>query len=99
MCQRSRPAVPDDPAVVEDLLKLGSGSTALSGCQVCLPAFIGWIEAGNIDDKLNFPQLDRGCSMQSFQGESRILSSQRSLRLNRRQPKRLHLRVQREAFA
>src|SRR5712692_4178685 len=38
MRQRSRPAVPDDPAVVENLLKLGGSSTALSGCQVCFSA-------------------------------------------------------------
>src|ERR1035438_3597094 len=31
MRQRSRPAVPDDAAVVENLLKLGRGSVALSG--------------------------------------------------------------------
>jgi hypothetical protein len=34
MRQGSRPTVPDDSAVVDDLLKLGSGSTALSGCRV-----------------------------------------------------------------
>src|ERR1019366_1626776 len=34
MRQRSRPAVPDDAAVVENLLKLGSGGTTLSRCQV-----------------------------------------------------------------
>src|SRR5208282_1862956 len=38
MRQRSRPAVPDDAAVVDDPLELGRGGTALSGCQVCLPA-------------------------------------------------------------
>jgi hypothetical protein len=31
MRQRSRPAVPDDAAVVENLLKFGGGSGALSG--------------------------------------------------------------------
>src|ERR1019366_8952862 len=36
MRQRSRPAVPDNAAMVENLLKLGDGSAALSGCQVCL---------------------------------------------------------------
>ena len=36
--------------------------------------------------------------MQGIQGGSRILPVQRQLRLNRRQPKRLHLGVQREAF-
>ena len=35
--QRSRPAVPDDTAVVENLLELDGGSTALPGSQVCLP--------------------------------------------------------------
>ncbi len=56
--QRSRPAVPDDAAVIENLLKLGGGSTPLSGCQVCLSAYIHRIEAGNIYDEQNFPQLD-----------------------------------------
>ena len=37
-------------------------------------------------------------SLQSIQGDSRIFSVQRQLRLNRRQPERLHLRVQREAL-
>ena len=36
MRQRSRPAVPDDAAVVENLLELGGCGTALPGCQVCL---------------------------------------------------------------
>ncbi len=57
MRQRSRPAVPDDPAVVENLLKLG-GSAALSGSQVCLSAYVHVIEAGNIGDKRNLPQFD-----------------------------------------
>jgi len=46
--QGSRPAVPDDAAVVDDLLKLSGGSVTLSGCQVCLSPDIGRIEAGNI---------------------------------------------------
>src|SRR5437667_303588 len=79
MCQRSGPAVPDDPAVVENLLKLGGSSTALSGCQVCFSAYIGRIEAGNIHDEPNLPQLDRdrGSSLQGSQGGSRILLGQR----------------------
>src|SRR5579864_973074 len=40
MRQRSRPAVPHDAAVVEDFLKLGGGSTALSRCQVRLSAYV-----------------------------------------------------------
>src|ERR1039457_6455927 len=48
MRQCSRPAVPDDAAVVDDLLTLGGGSTALSSGQVCLSPDIGRIEAGNV---------------------------------------------------
>src|ERR1035437_2293236 len=91
--QRSRPAVPDDAAVVDDLLKLGGGSTALSGCQICHSAHIRRIEAGNVDDETNLSQLEGGSSLQGSQGSSRILLVQCQLRLNRRQPKRLHLGV------
>ena len=45
--QRSRPAVPHDAAVIQNLLKLG-GSPALSSCQIGLPAYIHMIETGNI---------------------------------------------------
>jgi hypothetical protein len=57
--QRSRPAVPDDAAVVKNLLKLRSGSVALSGCQVCLSPHLHVIEAGNIVDEQNLSQFDR----------------------------------------
>jgi hypothetical protein len=58
MRQRSRPAVPDDAAVVENFLKLGSGSVALSGCQICLSTYIHMVEAGNIVDEANTSELD-----------------------------------------
>src|SRR5580693_2074215 len=45
MRQRTCPAIPDDAAVVENLLKLGGGRAALSGCQVCFSAYIHVIEA------------------------------------------------------
>src|SRR5580704_1377117 len=98
MRQRPRPAVPDDPAVVENLLKLGGGGNPLSGCEVGLSTHIQVIEAGSIGEHANFPQLNGGSRLEGIQGESGILSVQRQLRSNRRQPKRLHLRVQREAF-
>src|ERR1700685_397669 len=60
MRQGSRPAVPDDAAVVENLLKLGGSSTALSGGQECLSAYIHVIEAGNVCDERNFPKLVGG---------------------------------------
>jgi hypothetical protein len=55
--QGPRPAVPDDPAVVENLLKLGGG-VALARCQVCLSAHLRWIDAGNIVDEQYLPRLD-----------------------------------------
>jgi hypothetical protein len=45
MRQGSRPAVPDNAAVIDDLLKLGGSSAAMSGCQVCLSTHIHVIEA------------------------------------------------------
>src|ERR1700675_3345088 len=98
MRQRSRPAVPDDPAMVENFLKLGGGSPALSGCQVCLSVYIHMVETGSVVDELNSPQLDGCRSLHCIQGGSRILFIQRQLRMNRNQPKRLHLGVQRKAF-
>src|ERR1035438_9847985 len=99
MRQRSRPAVPHDAAVVDDFLEFGGSGTALSGCQVCLSTNVRRIEAGNIVDEPNLPQLDGGSSsLQVSEGRSRISFVQRQLRLNCRQPKRLHLCVQREAL-
>ena len=64
MCQRSRPAVPDDAAVVENFLKLCGGSAALFGCQVCVSANVGWIETGKIGPRLwnqSSPFATDGC--------------------------------------
>ena len=55
MRQGSRPAVPDDAAVVDDLLKLGGGFFALSGGQVCLTANVRRIKAGKIGDETDCP--------------------------------------------
>jgi hypothetical protein len=46
MHQSSGPAVHDDAAVVENFLELGSGSGALSGCEISLTTNVCWIEAG-----------------------------------------------------
>src|ERR1700675_968585 len=35
MRQRSSPAIPDNAAMIENLLKFRGGSTSLSRCQVC----------------------------------------------------------------
>jgi len=50
-------------AVVENLLKLGGGGTALSSCQLCLSAYVRRIEAGDIDDERSLPQVDGGRSV------------------------------------
>ncbi len=58
MRQGSRPAVPYHAAVVENLLKFGGGGSALSGCQICLSANVSRIQAGNIVDERDLPELD-----------------------------------------
>ena len=58
MCQRSCPAVLNDAVVVENFLKLGGSSTTLSRCQVCLSTYIQMIEAGNVGNEQNLPQLE-----------------------------------------
>jgi hypothetical protein len=64
--------------VVENLLELGGGSPALSGCQVRLTANVRVIEAGNVGDETDFSQFDCGGSrLQRIQGESGILTIQR----------------------
>jgi hypothetical protein len=50
MRQRSHPAVPDDAAVIENLVKLGGSSTALSGCQVFLSAYTGQLNERVVAD-------------------------------------------------
>src|ERR1700691_2174639 len=98
MRQGSRPAVPDNPAMVENLLELGRSALTLSGCEICFAPNVGGVEAGKVGDERNCPQLNRGSSLQGAQGGSRVLFVQCHLRLNRWQPKRLHLRAQRVAF-
>ena len=74
MRQRSRPAVPDDAAVVENLLKLGGGIFALSGRQIRLSANVGGIEAGNVGGELRSARtLWAAQRLQSIQGLSRVL--------------------------
>jgi hypothetical protein len=65
--QSSRPAVPDDAAVVENVLKLGGGGGALPGCQVCLSSYVRRIETGNIVDEQNFLELTEFGGLQSIQ--------------------------------
>ena len=63
MRQSSRPAVPDDAAVVEDLLELGCRFLALSRRQVRLPANVGWIQAGNLADEIDPPYSMGGTAL------------------------------------
>ena len=73
--QGSRPAVPNDAAVVENLLELGGSFFTLPGCGIRLTANVARIEAGNIGDELVSPAI-------STKGKSR-----RVLRLVRRPTK------------
>ncbi len=77
MRQCPRPTIPDDTAVVENFLKLSDGSTALSGGQVCVSAYIYMIEAGNIVDENKLPQLDSGSTLQGIESGSRFLIIER----------------------
>ena len=53
MRQRSRPAVPDDAAVVDYFLELGGGFLSLFGCQIGFAANVGRIEAGEIVEEID----------------------------------------------
>src|SRR5580698_3726174 len=91
--QRSGPAVPDDAVVIENLLELGGGGTGLSGCEIRLSTNVGWIEAGEIAYKQKLPVLDGWQGrLQAVDRGRRIFVVECQLRLNRGQPKRLHLR-------
>ena len=53
MRQGSRPAVPDDATVIEDLLELGRGLLAPSSREIRFSANVWGIEAGDIADEWN----------------------------------------------
>jgi hypothetical protein len=55
MRQRSRPAIPDNTAVIENLVKFGGSSNALSRRQACLSPRVRWIETGNIGGEPDLP--------------------------------------------
>jgi hypothetical protein len=57
MGEGAGPAIPDDAGVVENLLKLGRGSAALSGGQICLAAQVNVIETGKIQGEPDLSQL------------------------------------------
>src|SRR5580700_10385333 len=99
MCQGSGPAVPDDAAVVENLPELGRSFLAPVRCQIRLAPNVSGVEAREIEDKLNLPIFDgRQGGPQAYDRGSRVLTVERELRLDRRQPKRLHLRIDRMPF-
>jgi hypothetical protein len=91
MRQRSRPAVPDDAAVVDDFLKLGGGFLALSSNEIRLAANVCRIEAGKIDREWDCSQLKISRRWQAVQSLGRILPIKRQLRSNCWQPERWHL--------
>src|ERR1700684_3815249 len=76
--QSSRPAVPDDAAVVENFLKFGSSGVVLSRGQICLAPDVGRIKARNVNDECDLCQLNgRSGSLQFIKGVRRFLSIER----------------------
>jgi hypothetical protein len=67
MRQSSRPAVPDNSAVVDDFLELSGRSATLSGSQLRLAAFVHIVEAGTIVEEHHLAQLDGGRRLQRIQ--------------------------------
>ena len=55
MSRCSRPALPYDAAVVENLLKLDDGGAALTRCQIRPAAYTHLVEAGHIGNERNLP--------------------------------------------
>jgi hypothetical protein len=95
MRQGSRPAVPDKPIVVENLLELHGGSRALSRSEIRLAANERGIETGQIaDKKRNLPKFNRRRRrfqiLESFCGN---LPIQRHLGPHGRDPQRLRLSI------
>src|SRR5271163_515008 len=99
MRQRSRPAVPDDAAVVDDLLKLGGSFFALTASEIGLAAYVCRVEAGDVGRGVDLAELDWSDDrLQIADGFGRVFPVECHLRTDRGQPERLHLRMQRETF-
>ena len=56
--ERAGPAVPDDPAVIDNFLKFAGGFASFSSRQVGLAPYVHRIQAGNIVNELDLPQVD-----------------------------------------
>ena len=63
MRQRSRPTVPNDPIVVNDFLELSGRRSGLARFEICLATYVDVIEAGEIADESDLPQLVAGGSL------------------------------------
>src|SRR5438270_9050369 len=99
MRQCSRPAIPDDSAVVENLLKFGRGFLALASGKVGLRTNIRWKETRDSGVGRNYAVLSRGQrGFQAFDRNSRFFAIERQCCLNRRHPQRLDLRIERSAL-
>ena len=100
MRQRSRPAVPNDAAVVENFLELGISLHALPE-PLDMPLrerMLGRDRRYSRPNEIIPNSIVPAAGLQITDRFSRVLSIKRQLGSNRWQPKRLHLRVQREAF-
>ena len=78
MRQRSRPAVPDDAAVVEDLLELGGSCVPCPAARYASPANVGWIKTGDLAEKEIAPNSMGGAATcRVIEDDRRILPIQR----------------------
>src|SRR5262244_4224972 len=96
MSQGSRPAVPDNTAVIDDLLEFDGGFLPAPCPEISIAANVRGIKTVGIDGKQHPSKFDRRHTLRVIQDVSWVFSAYRQLRPNRAQPKRLHLCIQGE---
>src|ERR1700677_3596512 len=96
MRQRSRPAVPNDAAAIENFLELNRSFFTLTSRQIRLAANVGRIQARLVDQRRKRPVLDwRRGRLEGGDRRHGILPVEFELCLDCGQQQRLHLRIQR----
>src|ERR1700722_2180352 len=79
---RSRPAIPDYAAVVDDFLKLRGGFGSPPAREVGVSAHVSRIQTGDIADERDAAKLNRRVSLQRIDGRDCIAPVHRQLCLN-----------------
>src|SRR5215471_16355745 len=94
MSQGTRPAAPDQSAVIDNLLEFGGGFLALPYREISIAANVGGIETRGIDRRQHPPIFDWRDTLRVMQNVSLVVSPNRQLCANSAQPKRLHLGIE-----